>query len=70
MELKLAVPEISCAHCKSSIEGALLPLGGVRRASVEVDAKTVEVDFDPDAIDREGIVAAIQEAGYEVPAQV
>ncbi len=26
----ISVPQIHCDHCKTSIEGALRPLGGVR----------------------------------------
>jgi copper chaperone len=42
----IAVPEIHCGHCKSSIEGALTPLEAVRSAVVDVDARTVTVTYD------------------------
>ncbi|MFT6291785.1 MAG: copper chaperone [Ilumatobacter sp.] len=57
-----SVPEISCGHCKSTIEAAVHGLGSVDRAEVNIDAKTVTVDGgDPDAI-----IAAIEDAGYDV----
>ena len=62
----LAVPEISCDHCKTTIEGALGQLDGVTRAEVVVDAKTVTVSFDDAATDVEAIRAAIENEGYDV----
>ena len=62
----LAVPEISCDHCKNTIEGALTQLDGVLRAEVVVDAKTVTVSFDDAATDVEAIRAAIENEGYDV----
>jgi copper chaperone len=63
--LTISVPDISCGHCKSSIEGALQPLDGVTAAEVSIDARTVDVAFDdPTTLDE--IVAAIEAQGYEV----
>jgi copper chaperone len=63
--LTLSVPDISCGHCKSSIEGALSPMEGVSKAEVAIDAATVELEFgDPATLD--AIVAAIEDQGYEV----
>ena len=67
-ELTLSVPEIHCDHCKMSIEGAVGALDGVTAAAVDVPAATVTVSFDTPA-DRDGIVAAIEEQGYDVPEQ-
>lgn len=60
------VPDVSCGHCKASIESALQPLAGVRRAEVDIDAKSVAVDYDDAQIDRSGVVRAIESAGYPV----
>jgi copper chaperone len=57
------VPGISCGHCKAAIEGALDGLGGVKSATVDIDAKTVSVEG---SASDEAITAAIDEAGYEV----
>jgi copper chaperone len=65
----ILVPEIHCDHCKSSIEGALGSLGGVERATVDVPARTVTVTYDQAAVGRDRLVEAIQDQGYEVPAQ-
>jgi copper chaperone len=60
------VPDVSCEHCKSAIEGALRPLGGVRSAQVDVDGKTTTVDYDENVIDRSAIEAVIEKEGYPV----
>ena len=65
----LSVPEIHCDHCKSSIEGALGPIGGVEGASVDIAARTVTVIYDDASVDRGDLVEAIEQQGYEVPAQ-
>jgi|TARA_R110002110_G_scaffold206871_1_gene419064 copper chaperone len=57
-----SVPEISCGHCKSTIEAAVQGLGGVARVEVDIDTKTVTVDGG----DRATIVTAIEDAGYDV----
>lgn len=62
----LNVPDISCGHCKSSIEGALAPMDGVERAEVTIEARTVDVAYDDASVDLEQIIAAIEEQGYDV----
>lgn len=57
-----SVPEISCGHCKSTIEGAVQGLGGVARVEVDIDAKTVTVEGGED----DAIVAAIEDVGFDV----
>jgi copper chaperone len=64
----LSVPEIHCGHCKSAIEGAVGPLAGVRTVEVDVDARSVHVQHD-DAVTVQALVDAIEDQGYEVPAQ-
>ncbi len=61
----LSVPDISCGHCKSSIEGAVGALAGVATVEVSIDNKSVDVAFDSPA-DLEAIIAAIEGQGYEV----
>jgi copper chaperone len=63
----ISVPEIHCDHCRTSIEGALQPLDGVQRATVDIGQRTVTVAYDDAAIDRQALVDAIEEQGYEVP---
>ena len=58
-----SVPGISCGHCKSAIEGELVPLDGVESAVVDIEAKTVTVVGE---ITEGDVRSAVDEAGYEV----
>lgn len=62
----LSVPDISCGHCKSSIEGAVGGLEGIDKVEVEIEAKTVDLAFDPNAVSLDTIIETIEEQGYEV----
>lgn len=57
-----SVPEISCGHCKETIEGALSGVDGVASAVVDVEAKTVTVDGG----DVETVIGAIEDVGFDV----
>ena len=60
-----SVPDISCGHCKSAIEGEVGALDDVATVLVDIEARTVTVDGEAND---EAIHAAIEEAGYEVAA--
>jgi copper ion binding protein len=64
--LSFSVPGVSCEHCQRAIEGEVSQVQGVASVEVDLDAKTVTVTGDP--LDGAAIVAAIDEAGYEVAA--
>jgi len=64
-QIKLAVPDISCDHCKMSIEGAVGELNGVSQVAVSVADRTVDVSF-ADPLTQAEIVTAIEDQGYEV----
>jgi copper chaperone len=57
------VPAIHCGHCKMAIESEVGQLADVASVAVDIETRTVTVSGD--ASD-EAIVAAIDEAGYEV----
>jgi copper chaperone len=57
------VPDVSCSHCVSAIEGTVGEVAGVTRVAVDLDRKTVEVDGD---FAENDVVAAIVDAGYGV----
>ena len=62
----ISVPDISCNHCKMSIEGAVGALEGVNKVEVHIEPRTVDVDFDDASTSLDAIRAAIEEQGYEV----
>jgi len=67
MELiRFSVPDMDCANCAATVHDALADMDGVE--SVEPAAATgrVAVTYDPDRIERSALVAAIEDAGYEV----
>ena len=64
--MTLSVPDISCGHCKSSIEGAVGELAGIDAVEVHIEERTVDVTFDDTTVDRGAVVAAIEGQGYEV----
>ncbi|MHB8190940.1 MAG: heavy-metal-associated domain-containing protein [Ferrimicrobium sp.] len=57
-------PDISCAHCKSSIEKDLSNELGVRSVVVDVATKHVLIDFDDDKNDTDTLRAKLAEIGY------
>ncbi|HEY8922084.1 MAG TPA: heavy metal translocating P-type ATPase [Candidatus Limnocylindria bacterium] len=65
-ELSLPVTGMTCASCVTRIERFLGRADGVEAAVVNLATERATVRFDPRRIDRGGIVAAIEAAGYEV----
>ncbi|GGD20339.1 heavy-metal-associated domain-containing protein [Sinisalibacter lacisalsi] len=62
---RFSVPEMSCGHCKASIEGALLDADPGADVSFDMEAREVEVDA---VLDESEIIAAIKTAGFEANA--
>ncbi len=61
----LNVPDISCGHCKSSIEGAVGELAGIDSVEVSIEGKTVAVAYGDD-VTLDTIIETIEEQGYDV----
>jgi copper chaperone CopZ len=57
---------MTCGHCTASVEQEVAKVAGV--ASVDVDLATKLVVVVGTALERDAIVAAIDEAGFEVTA--
>jgi copper chaperone len=62
------VPDVSCGHCKMSIEKALGTMGGIEAVQVDVEGKSVDVSFDEQVISEGEVKAALAEEGYPVAA--
>lgn len=67
-ETTLTAPDISCDHCKRTIETELGAIEGIERVEVEPPAKTVHVVFDGALIDEPAIAARLDDIGYPVEA--
>lgn len=63
-QITLTAPDISCEHCKHTIEHELGTLSGVQNVSVEVASRHVNVSFDPEMTSEPAIIAKLDEAGY------
>jgi Cd2+/Zn2+-exporting ATPase len=64
--LRLTVPEMDCASCAGTVEAAVGGRGGVVAVLPAAATGRVTVEYDSERIGRDGIVAAIESAGYEV----
>ncbi|CAI0401544.1 unnamed protein product [Linum tenue] len=56
---------MTCAACVNSVEGILRDLPGVKRAVVALATSLGEVEYDPTIINKNDIVNAIEDAGFE-----
>lgn len=61
----LSVPDMSCGHCKASVEQALAGLPGTGTVAVDLPARRVRVDGPAPA---PALIAALADIGF--PAEV
>ena len=61
--IAFTVPGMTCGHCEAAVKGEIGKLTGV--AGVDVDLDTNAVVVTGDALDRDAIFAAVDEAGFE-----
>ena len=64
----LSVPDISCEHCDKTITGALKGQPGINSVKVDIEAKTVKLDYDDAAITLAAIGTILDDEGYPVQA--
>jgi copper chaperone len=55
-----SVPDMSCGHCRASIEKALAPMG----AKPEFDAAERRISL-PVTLDSSSVIAALKDIGYD-----
>ena len=63
-ELTFSVPGMTCGHCEAAVKGEVGKVAGVTDVAVDLETKLVTVSGS--ALDTTAIVAAIDEAGFEV----
>ncbi|MEX2627490.1 MAG: heavy-metal-associated domain-containing protein [Ilumatobacteraceae bacterium] len=66
--LTLNVPDMTCDHCVQAVTTGVSPIDGV--AGVDVDLATKRVVVTGRDLDRDSIVAAIDDAGFDVAPDV
>lgn len=59
---RFSVPDMSCGHCKATIENAVLDADGGAELSFDMEAREVEVDS---VLNTDEVIATMKEAGYE-----
>ena len=62
----LNVPDISCAHCEKTVLTALQDQAGVKSVQVDIPAKSVYLDYDPQALSLQQVGDILEEEGYPV----
>lgn len=64
--LTFSVPGMTCGHCEAAVKGEVAKVAGVTDVAVDLATKLVTVNGS--ALDSVALVAAIDEAGFEVAA--
>lgn len=64
--ITLNVEGMSCSHCVNAVTKAVTALAGVGGVNVDLEAKTVTVDFDEAEVSLDSIREAIEDEGYDV----
>ena len=65
MNVVFTVPEISCGHCKDTIESTLNNVESIENVSVDIEKKSVEVISSSD-LDMMNVSELLDEQGYTV----
>ncbi len=65
MNVVFTVPEISCGHCKDTIESTLSNVESIESVSVDIEKKSVEVNSSSD-LDMMNVSQLLDEQGYTV----
>ncbi|KAJ0262693.1 Copper-transporting ATPase RAN1 [Hirschfeldia incana] len=64
-KIQVGITGMTCAACSNSVEGALMSVNGVFKASVALLQNKADVLFDPNLVKEEDIKEAIEDAGFE-----
>jgi len=65
-QVKLSVPDISCAHCEKTILEALRGKPGVQAVAVSVPNKSVLLKYDESTLSLDKVEEILDEEGYPV----
>jgi len=62
----LNVEGMSCSHCENAIKKAVGTLDGVSAVTVDLERKTVTVEYDSAKVSIDKIRSEIEDQGYDV----
>ena len=68
MEINFKVPEISCGHCKETIENTLSTVSQISETNVDIESKSVNVKLSGE-LDIKVLADLLDEQGYTVEQQ-
>jgi copper chaperone len=61
--IDITISDMTCGHCKASVEKALTQLSGVSGCAVDLSTKHVTVQAD-ERVTLAAVIAAIEDAGF------
>ncbi|MGI8824099.1 MAG: heavy-metal-associated domain-containing protein [Chloroflexota bacterium] len=64
--ITLVTPDVSCEHCKRTIEREIGALDGIQGVDVDIDSKHVTVTYNATRIAKSDIVDKLDDEGYPV----
>ncbi len=64
MKEKFNVTGMTCSACSAGIERSLNRLNGVEKADVSLMGESMQVEYNPEVISKENIIAAVVDLGY------
>jgi copper chaperone CopZ len=64
--ITVTAPDISCEHCKATIEREVGAMPGIERVTVDIPTTRVAVSYDPRQVSEAAIIAKLDEEGYPV----
>ncbi|KKK37911.1 copper resistance protein CopZ [Mesobacillus campisalis] len=65
-KVTLNVAGMSCGHCVKAVEGSVGELEGVNSVKVNLEAGTVDVEYNNQAVTLDKIKETIDDQGYDV----
>lgn len=64
MKTILRSDELNCPSCVNKIESNLERIEGIEKATVKFNSGKIEVDYDPEQVTEDDLLAAVQQSGY------
>lgn len=64
MKERYHISGMTCSACSAHVEKAARKLEGVENASVNLLTETMEIEYDESKVQRDGIIQAVEKAGY------